>query len=73
MKTKYLMIAALLSLFAMAGCKKPEGTPPESPAPSSQPETPPPSQEAPPPADQATPPADQQTPPPDNSGQPPQQ
>ena len=63
MKTKYLMIAALLSLFALAGCKKPEATPPETPAPSSQPETPPPAQEA-PPADQTTPPADQQTPPP---------
>ena len=31
MKSKYLMIAALLSLFALAGCKRPETAPTETP------------------------------------------
>ena len=62
MKSKYLMIAALLSLFALAGCKRPETAPTETPPPAedtmSQPSTPP--AEMPPP--EQTPPSDQPEP-----------
>ena len=62
MKSKYLIIAALLSLFALAGCKRPETAPTETPPPASdtmspqqEPTTPP--AEMPPP--EQTPPSDQ--------------
>ncbi len=62
MKSKYLMIAALLSLFALAGCKRPETAPTETPppaedtmSPQQEPSTPP--AEMPPP--EQTPPSDQ--------------
>ena len=63
MKSKYLMIAALVSLFALAGCKRPETAPTETPpasqdtmAPQQEPTTPP-ANEMPPP--EQTPPSDQ--------------
>ena len=62
MKSKYLMIAALVSLFALAGCKRPETAPTETPPPASQdtmspqPETAPPAETPPP---EQTPPSDQ--------------
>jgi predicted small lipoprotein YifL len=72
MKSKYLMIAALLSLFALAGCKRPETAPTETPpasqdtmSPQQEPTTPP--AEMPPP--EQTPPSDQTQP----EQQPPQQ
>lgn len=63
MKSKYLMIAALVSLFALAGCKRPETAPTETPppaedtmSPQQEPSTPP-ATEMPPP--EQTPPSDQ--------------
>ena len=71
MKSKYLMIAALLSLFALAGCKRPETAPTETPPPASQDNTMSPQPETTPPAE--TPPPEQ-TPPSDQpEQQPPQQ
>jgi hypothetical protein len=71
MKSKYLMIAALLSLFALAGCKRPETAPTETPPPAAQDNTMAPQPETTPPAE--TPPPEQ-TPPSDQpEQQPPQQ
>ena len=71
MKSKYLMIAALLSLFALAGCKRPDNAPAENPPPASQDNTMSPQPETTPPAE--TPPPEQ-TPPSDQpEQQPPQQ
>lgn len=72
MKSKYLMIAALLSLFTLAGCKRPETAPTETPpasqdSMSQQEPTTPPANEMPPP--EQTPPSDQTQP----EQQPPQQ
>jgi hypothetical protein len=71
MKSKYLMIATLLSLFALAGCKRPETAPTETPPPAQdtmqQEPTTPPANEMPPP--EQTPPSDQTQP----EQQPPQQ